>query len=178
MKIASQLKDLEQFGIRTLTGEADALGFRILCDLDLQGVQVFKECFGMPCVSIKLAGGQITHDNGLAKNWNSGAIASVMLTGHDVVPLAVIGFYLQGKTVLITRDRRNYEAAIALDDGEQVLIKDSLDGYLLRYNHEADEMDWPELSYGKIIRIIRQKNSDGQIVQGTRNVHQMSGRVQ
>lgn len=170
MKSASQLKDLEQFGIKPLTGEADALGFRILCDLNTFGVQVFKECFGIPCH----CGSREDIKHGLANNWNSGSIASVMLTGHDVVPLSVIGFYLQGHTVLVTRFKDGYEQVIALEEGEAVALNDAGDGYAMRHGNEM--IPWPSC-YGEIIRIIRQKTSDGQQVVGTRNVHQMSGRV-
>lgn len=171
MKSASQLKDLEQFGIKILTGEADALGFRILCDLDHRGLQVFKECFGMPYI-------KSTEPYGMAENWNSGSIASVMLTGHDVVPLAVIGFYLQGKTVLITKGKNNYESAIGLDAMEDVVLDVSGEFYnFVDYAHDKGAPQrWPD-AYGRIIRIIRQRKSDGDRVQGTRNVHQMSGRA-
>lgn len=171
MKTASQLKDLEQFGIKPLTGEADALGFRILCDLDKQGVKVFKECFGLPYI-------KSTEPYGMADNWNSGSIASVMLTGHDIVPLAIMGFYLQGHTVLVTRFKDGYEQAIALEEGEDVVLDLEGDPHynFVTYGEHGDVQRWPSC-YGEIIRIIRQKTSDGRVVQGTRNVHQMTGRV-
>lgn len=181
MKSVSEMRHLEQFGIKPLTGEADALGFRILCDLDLQGVQVFKECFGMPCISIEYAGRQITPDNGLAKNWNSGSIASVMLTGHDVVPLAIMGFYLQGKTVILATIKHttngSFDVVYALDAMEDVVLDQSGNFYnFVDYLHDKeDPSPWPDC-YGEIRRIIRQRKSDSRVV-GTRNVHQMSGRV-
>jgi hypothetical protein len=169
MKTCSQLKDLEQFGIKLLTGEADALGYRILCDLDAQGVRVFKECFGLP---------RDTSENdptsmrnrvyGMAANWNSGSIASVMLTGYELVPLAIMGFYLQGYDVVATD-----HTVFALEKNERIELDSTGEHYLVG---EGELWTWPE-SYGTIRRIIRQRKSDGQRVQGTRNVHQMSGRV-
>jgi hypothetical protein len=170
MKSASSFKDLEQFGIKCLTGEADALGFRILCDLDEQGVRVFKECFGIPQSPSQYTPGWI----GLAKNWNSGSVASVLLTGYDVIPLAAIGFYLQGKTVVITD-----LAAFALDVKEDLVLDESGDFYnIVDYDEKAlyGKRSWLKTVYGEVRRILRQRKNDDH-VQGTRNVHQMSGRV-
>lgn len=169
MKSCSTLKNLEQFGIKVLTGEADALGFRILCDLDEQGVQVFKECFGIPICGLADVAGRNT---GLADNWNLGSIASVMLTGYDVVPLAIMGFYLQGYNVIVTDD-----TVYALEADETIYYHEERDCYVYgKTNSKLSEVCWPKV-YGQIRRIIWQRKSDGQIVQGTRNVHQMSGRV-
>ena len=152
MKCVACLQDLEQLGIKCLTGEADALGFRILCDLTEQGVRVFKECFGIPT-------------SPLAKNWNSGAVASVMLTEESIKPLAVIGFYFEGHTVVVTDT-----AVYALEDGEDIVF-DGSGG--CNFVSERYRRRWPHT----IQRIIRPKASDGQRVQGTRNVHQATGRV-
>lgn len=178
MKSVSEMRDLEQFGIKPLTGEADALGFRILCDLDEQGVRVFKECFGMdvPPKACRDSFHDYEHflKLGLNVNWNSGSIASVMLTGHDVVPLAIMGFYLQGKNVIVT-DHTVY----ALEAKEDIVLDESGDFYnFIDYLHNKQEpRRWSNRLYGEVRRIIKQKTSDGQIVQGTRNVHQMTGRV-
>lgn len=165
MKTCSQLKDLEQFGIKLLTGEADALGYRVLCDLDEQGVRVFKECFGIP---LRLGSAVCGVEFGLAENWNSGSIASVMLTGYELVPLAIMGFYLQGYDVVATD-----HTVFALEKNERIELDSTGEHYLVG---EGELWTWPE-SYGTICRIIRQRKSDGQRVVGTRNVHQMSGRV-
>jgi hypothetical protein len=156
MKSVSDFSGLAQFGIKTLTGESDALGFRILCDLDAQGVRVFKECFGLLYREDKDMAG-------MTPNWNSGSIASVLLTGHDIVPLAIIGFYLQGYMVVVTRYDDGQENVFALEKDDTLSLENLDTGYL--YNGHT----WPNC-YGKIVRIIRQKAS-------TRNVHQMTGRT-
>ena len=180
MKSCSEMRHLEQFGIKPLTGEADALGFRILCDLDEQGVRVFKECFGMECPPKACRDSFHDYEHflklGLNVNWNSGSIASVMLTGHDIVPLAIMGFYLQGHTVVVTKYKDGYEHTIALEEGEDVIPKEDDTGYSIVDSDGVHVANWPSC-YGEIIRIIRQKTSDGRIVQGTRNVHQMTGRI-
>lgn len=176
MKSCSSFSDLKQFGIHFLTGEADALGYRILCDLDEKGKKVFCECFGIP------------QHNKLAEGWNDG-IASVMLTEHNIVPLAIMGFYLQGHTVIITHsevvspigNEHGKDYVYALEYGESVKLVQDLKGYTYQYIRETPggphETLWPR-SYGMIHRIIQQQKSDGRVVQGTRNVHQMTGRVQ
>ena len=170
MKSVSCFRDLNQFGIRMLTGEADALGYRILCDLDEQGVRVFKECFGMPVPS------QMHLNQGLASNWNSGAIASVMLTEDSIRPLAIMGFYLQGRVVVVTRGAHGQ--VFALEEGEDVVLNENGDAYnLVTYGEDGTVARWPTRYYGEICRIIRPRKSDGRVVQGTRNVHQISGRV-
>lgn len=40
-------RDLEQFGIRTLTGEACAYSMRLLCDLNDEGVSLLMDYFGL-----------------------------------------------------------------------------------------------------------------------------------
>lgn len=171
MKTCNQLRDLEQFGIKLLTGEADTLGYRILCDLDEQGVRVFKECFGMPLYPEGL------HPRtGLAENWNSGSIASVMLTGHELVPLAIMGFYLQGYDVVVTKYEHGHEQVFALEKDDNLRLNEEGSAYEFRRAEKDLFYPWPDC-HGEIIRIIRQRKSDGQVVQGTRNVHQMSGRV-
>lgn len=158
MKSASELRHLEQFGIKTLTGEADALGYRILCDLDEQGHKVFCECYGIP------------RTTQLAENWNSGSIASVMLTGHEVIPLAVMGFYLQGYDVVITGDPRAVDDCVfALETNDVLELNEDCSGYKL------NGCKWPAVA--TVRRIIRHKKSDGKLVSGTRNVHQISGRA-
>ena len=165
MKSVSCFRDLEQFGIRPLTGEADALGYRILCDLTEQGVKVFKECFGLLYRQDK----SIVDVAGMSPNWNSGGVASVMLSDDSIRPLAVMGFYLQGKVVVITDTN-----VFGLENGEDIVLDDSGDFY----NHVDQDrtIRWPSV-YGTVRRIIRPRASDGKVVQGTRNVHQMTGRV-
>lgn len=163
MKKCAMFGELRQFGINFLTGEADALGYRVLCDLNGQGKKVFCECFGIP------------DGARLAEGWNDG-VASVMLTEHDIVPLAIMGFYLQGyHKVILTESEKGDDRVYALEDGEDIVLDDKGGRYLCVQNDHTAE--WPVRLYGKVTRIIRQQKSDGKIVQGTRNVHQFTGRV-
>jgi len=174
MKSVSCFRDLEQFGIRPLTGEADALGYRILCDLTEEGVRVFKQCFGIPYFSPECADPKVPAAvrHGLADNWNSGAVASVMLSEDSIKPLAVMGFYLQGHVVIVTDT-----CVHALEEDELVTIHESGGYYIYQRDENDDPMRWLQGAWGNIKRIIRPRVSDGKVVQGTRNVHQMTGRV-
>lgn len=65
--------DLKDIGINPLTGEADAYGQRLLCDLNEDGRELVEKFFGLPL------------GTALNPNWNSmvgekPAVASVMLT--------------------------------------------------------------------------------------------------
>ena len=171
MKSCNSFKDLEQFGIKPLTGEADALGYRILCDLTELGCKVFKECCGMPCAPSQAV-------LGLAENWNSGAVASIMLTGFDIVPLAIMGFYLKGYDVVLTTGKSGENCVFALEHDETLEYDPEQELYLFssgKHDPPWPAQAWPSV-YGEIVHIIKQRKSDGQVVQGTRNVHQMSGR--
>ena len=79
------LRDLERYGVDLLTGEADALSYRILCDLNKAGRDLLCEAYGI-------------RPEGLAENWNSGGekdphVASIMLA-HDawrqIGPIALV----------------------------------------------------------------------------------------
>jgi hypothetical protein len=171
MKTCNSFSELRQFGIRFLTGEADALSFRILCDLDEQGKRVFCELYGIP------------RDAALAHGWNDG-VASVMLTQNDVIPLSIIGFYLQGYDVVISQDEQYHQSVFALESNERVELNEEGCGYNfiqklpypVKENSKDHVTSWPKC-YGNITKIIRQQKSDGRVVQGTRNVHQFTGRV-
>jgi hypothetical protein len=86
-------RDLAQFGITGLTGEACAYSMRTLCDVNEEGKALLAEFFGMP---------ELT----LAKNMNSTvdgkpSIGSIMLT-HDIVPkLAQFAFFTKDALAVV-----------------------------------------------------------------------------
>lgn len=89
----SGLRDLERFGIAPLTGEADKLNLRILCDLTGAGAEVVREAFGLK------------HDTDFQDNWNHGDghnphVGSILLDGYDnnlICLLGLMGFIHQAK---------------------------------------------------------------------------------
>lgn len=79
MKTIDKWSDLEAFGIVPLTGEACALGYRMLCDLTQNGKRIVEKCLSVEIQS---------------ENWNHGSdddphVASVMLPPAMLVPLGI-----------------------------------------------------------------------------------------
>ena len=167
MKSISKLADLRQFGIITLTGEADHLGFRILCDLTPQGKRIVEECYGMGF-----------H----AENWNhsEGQTASAMIPWWAWKELAIVALFLEGHTVLMTDD-----AVFGLESGDEYRRAEydwndeKMEATMrkpaeYRLAGEDEFWMWPESCYGTVHRIFENGSSPHV---GTRNVHQFSGRA-
>lgn len=78
MKCVSSLRDLEQFGIIPLTGEACGLMYRVLCDLTENGRRIVEKCFDVKIES---------------EPWNSEPedphVASIMISNEMIFPLGV-----------------------------------------------------------------------------------------
>lgn len=166
MKHVSSLRDLEEFGIIPLTGEADALSFRCLCDLTPRGRKIFCECFGV-------------QPGGLAEAWNSKGVASVMLPYEAVRPLGVIALVDDGCHKIIATEKAIYgiEHDEDFDQGE-AHCDDATNSVVIdrqpRIMRHEDWMPWPTECYGKVQRLFTL--GKGPRV-GTRNVHAMSGRA-
>lgn len=77
MKSIRCWRDLEDYGIRLLTGEACRVGMRYLCDLTPKGKLIVEDLLGLPINTV------------MAQSWNrSGAVASVMLPYDMLTDLA------------------------------------------------------------------------------------------
>lgn len=76
MLYVGNLRDLSQFGINVLTGEACAYGLRVLCDLTEDGAELVSAFLG----GLRAGSAGATGDYPFQRNWNSGASYSVMLT--------------------------------------------------------------------------------------------------
>lgn len=131
MKTISCLNDLKEYGIYPLTGEADALGYRILCDVDKRGKELIEDTFGVQCGTapwnISMAGGR-EH------------VASVMLThraAEDIGPIALLGCC---HTVLQVDDGRLF----GFEDDEEYRAMDGGG----EYRQREEWCLWP-MCYGK-----------------------------
>ena len=62
MKTVNCLRSLERYGVVCLTGEADNLSYRILCDLTRKGADILAECYGL-------------NPDGFLPSWNPGSDA-------------------------------------------------------------------------------------------------------
>ena len=79
MKTVAKWDQLREFGVDPLTGEACALGYRLLCDLTERGKRIVERCLSVEIQS---------------ENWNHGSdaephVAAIMLTQEMIVPLGV-----------------------------------------------------------------------------------------
>jgi hypothetical protein len=75
------LRDLAEYGVDPLTGEACGLGYRVLCDVTARGKRALARCLGLPDISLPPA-------------WNSGTasdphVGSFLMAPETFVPLAV-----------------------------------------------------------------------------------------
>lgn len=182
MKTICCLNDLREFGIEPLTGEADSLGFRVLCDLTTRGAKIVSETFGL------------TGKSAFPENWNCGSkdvphIGSVMLAHDAYTSIGVIALVDAGcHTIIATENSR----LIGLENEEKYTHAEGDwsergdDGYptaksewvitkparLAICDHEGYE--WSDSLYGKVRRVY-QFGSGPRV--GTRNVHAMSGRA-
>ncbi|WP_146118972.1 hypothetical protein [Blastopirellula marina] len=87
MKTVSGWRDLEQFGIEALTGEACGLMYRILFDVTEHGKHILEKCFGCGVE--------------LAEAWNRGTdekphIGSIMLSNEMLIPLGIFALLESG----------------------------------------------------------------------------------
>lgn len=108
--------DLKAIGINPLTGEADAFGMRLLCDLSEKGADLVRRFLGLE------SGGSERH---FQRNWNSmvgddPAVAAVMLTRNTINDLMRFhafavenaDAYVEGpyQITALNRDDEMYEA--------------------------------------------------------------------
>lgn len=92
-KVVYAWKDLVQFGIECLTGEACAFSMRLLCDVNEAGKELLSDYFGMPNIA-------------LAEPWNSRvnqepAIGSVMLSRECLSDLATFAMFREGALAVV-----------------------------------------------------------------------------
>lgn len=170
MRSVSNFKDLEQFGIIALTGEADNLSFRILCDLTPHGRMIVAETFGLK-------------EDGFRSNWNSGAVASVMLSQYMISDIAVIAGVLERRIVI----RTDTDMVFILEDGDTLTppVYDRefnvVEPYKIALAGTRRSIPWPS-HCGRIIRVFQPSRvgltgSTADARLSTRNMHAMSGRV-
>ena len=82
--------DLKEYGINWLTGERDPYGFRILFDLTEQGKEIVCNFFGLPLSAE------------FDKNWNSGAVASIMMSKQTLKDLIkFILFHIENMDIAV-----------------------------------------------------------------------------
>jgi len=161
MKTLRDFRDLREYGIDCLTGEACNISTRILCDLSEMGCKRIREFFGLP------------YDAKLAGSWNSGmgnptgeSVGSVMLPYGCFQELAAF-LLLSGHYVKAVATKNGLVIGISHQDIEE---HDDEDDALDGLNVILDRIDH---FYG----ISRRYSPLNVPHQGLSNVHQMSGRT-
>lgn len=82
----NNLRSLSEFGITIVTGEADALGFRILCDFDDAGARVISEAYGL-------------REDSFQKGWSGGKY-SIMLANDDWQTIGIVGLSMRATPII------------------------------------------------------------------------------
>lgn len=145
----SNFRDLAQFGITGLTGEACAYGMRTLCDVSEEGAALLADFFGVPSLQLNA-------------NWNSRvgdapAIGSIMLT-HDILPkLAQFAFFRQGALAVVISGGREVQGMF---DEERV----------------QQYREFVNAHPGTHVLVTNHARSSTAPMVGSRNVHQATGR--
>lgn len=150
MKTIANWRDLEPYGINLLTGEACALSYRGLFDLTDKGLEIIKRIVG----AVELTA---------PSNYNSGAVASLLMPYTMFEPMAVFGLFERdhAQHVFICHSDRAYtgQFVIGCSGEEYETVKRELDITCPNYRI----LTYPEQRRGVTV--------------GMSNVHQMSGRV-
>lgn len=151
LKPVLTMRDLTQFGINALTGEACAYSMRTLCDVSDDGRALLQEYFGV---------GELN----LAPNWNTmagdeHAIGSIMLASDSLKALARFAFFRAGALAVVA-----YSSSIV-----GVFEQDRLEQY----------QDLSVGAAGDNVHIYRNPAAypGQQPVVGSRNMHSATGRV-
>lgn len=151
-KKVSNFRDMAQFGITGLTGEACVYSMRMLCDVNEEGKELLSEYFGIP---------ELT----LARNMNTTvgdqpAIGSLMLQ-HDIVPkLAQFAFFRKGAL------------AVVISGGREV--NGIFDAERLQEYRDFIEKHPGECHYSLVNNYALSSSAP---MVGSRNIHQATGRV-
>jgi hypothetical protein len=108
MKMLTNIRDLEPFGIQMLTGEACAFSMRLLCDINQKGLDLIQEYLGTGEIEV----------NSQWKNGDIGGcgerIGSMMLPHSVLWDLLVFAHLKQGFTVVRCR-----HDILVLDDDDK-----------------------------------------------------------
>lgn len=160
---------LEQFGIRTLTGEACGLAMRVLCDVTEEGRQLLRAFFRM----------EVNADK-----WNGG-VGSVMLPRSVMEDIWIFANVRAGKPMVFAGghvhhdewETRSYETC----EGETVTYKTPKTGWRSEAfvcESEKDIEHVNNMVASEFFYISRTYSKSNQPGNGLDNRHAMSGRTE
>ena len=155
MKQFSSWTDLEPYGIDMLTGESCAYGYRVLCDLTEDGIELVANCLGIQNLeAFKLS---------LPEAWNTKGIRSIMLSPGMFQNLSVFACFDSNCSHAYIM----YSGSvIGVEQGDQKYMDGWINGHQASYCEACDR-------YGKGGGIQHRYANPG----FSRNTHQMSGRT-
>jgi hypothetical protein len=130
MKSVTCWRDLEQFGIDLLTGEACGYMYRFLCDVTAKGKTTIEKCLDCSLT--------------LHENWNGGSkddphVGSIMLSQEMFAPLAAFGL-LEAGFAEVWLMKNGSVFGIAQDDPPEEVTR------------------WKEFHRNNVTRILRGKD--------------------
>lgn len=152
MLIYHRWDDLRKDGVNILTAEACAYGYRVLCDLNENGVSLVNNLFSSENIKVEFH---------LPECWNStvcernDAIKSIMLPRAMFEPLAVMACFKRKCSDVYILHK---------DDGSMIIVG-------IEDKDSSDQFDALRMMSARL-RVFRYHNPGY-----SRNVHQMSGRV-
>jgi hypothetical protein len=148
-------RDLEQFGINSLTGEADRLSMRLLCDVNEEGRALVLDYLGLPAETV-------LHDNHNSQVNDSPAIGSLMLARDSFSQLATFTLFRAGALAIIHMGTQQMG----------VFTQERLTQY--------EELARESLADSRPMRVDIHRNpmiGNTAPGSGTRNMHMMTGRI-
>ena len=154
MKILQRWSDLVPYGINCLTGEACAYSIRLLCDLNEDGVKLLNDFYGG---NIKFS----EKSNWNQKVNNKPAVASIMLT--DGVMVDLFKFILFSENYPYVRESKRFSSVSGL-----------------KLDEIPDRAGYSTSSIFNYLRNPAYDDGSGEdkgVRVGSRNIHQMTGRV-
>jgi len=144
------LRDLAQFGINALTGEACVYSMRMLCDVNEEGKALIGEYFGMP---------ELVMPRNMNSEVNGKPSVGCFMLPHGMLQsLAQFAFFMNGAI------------AVVVTPTEVIGVFD--EARLKQYRELAEQ--YPNSGYS--IRVNPAQYSSAPM-QGSRNVHTATGRV-
>lgn len=144
-------KDMEKYGFNLLTGEACGLSYRGLTDLTEQGLEIVQRTIG--AVELKAP-----------TNYNSGAVASLLLPYSMLEPLAVFALFM----------RENCQHVV-IQWGADTYSGIRLSAYTSDVTREELGQELERLGVERY-RVLTYPEQRPGVTQGMSNVHQMTGR--
>lgn len=153
----TEWRQLEAFGINVLTGEADGLGRRLLCDVSKKGVDLLQELFSLENIRVFPPMNTPTLIHG------EPPVGCLMLPRSLFLELAAFCLLHVHDVVIMVPDQRNEEAGW--------YITEHVEGFSIEdfqvFREHSQHWGW------KWYAILKDGNARG----GFKNVHWWSGRI-